>query len=170
MILGVMSDTHGNLELMRAVVRTMVGPLRADVLFHLGDDYTDPEEFEYSGHDLRRVPGLWCSAYQDGYTPKRLVEEFDGVRVACAHADKDLRHVERAAAVILVGHTHVANVAHLGRSLYVNPGHLKAPVSRGERASFAMVQIASDEVHVRIHEALDGTLRYQVSVDRDRLG
>lgn len=165
-----MSDTHGNLDLMRAVARTMTGQLRVEVLFHLGDDYTDPEELEYTGYDLRRVPGLWCSAYQDGYTPKRLVEDFEGVAVACAHAEKDLRHVERAAAVILVGHTHVANIAHLGRSLYVNPGHLKAPISRGERASFATIQISDSEVQVRIHEALDGSLRYQVSVDRERLG
>ena len=169
MIIGVISDTHGNLNMMRQVVRAILSDHRAEVLYHLGDDYTDADELVYSGYEVRRVPGLWCPAYQDG-TPKRLTETFDGIRIACAHADRDLRHTERSASVVLVGHTHKASIELLGRSLYVNPGHLKSPLSRGEHASFALIDIRPDEVRVRIHEALDGLLRFQVIVERERLG
>ena len=169
MIIGVISDTHGNLNLMRQVVRTIQNDYRAEVLFHLGDDYADADELVYSGNDVRRIPGLWCPAYQDG-APRQLTDTFDGLRIACAHADRDLRHTERSAAVVLLGHTHTASVELLGRSLYVNPGHLKSPISRGERASFALINIRPDDVCVQIYEALDNLLRFQVVVERARLG
>jgi putative phosphoesterase len=168
MILGVMSDTHGNRRLMCEVAATMEAAHGATVIFHLGDDYDDGEALARAGHTVRRVPGLWCAAYRDGRIPRRLLETLDGVTVACAHAEKDLRHTERAAAVILTGHTHRAAVCLLGRSLYVNPGHLAATRNRGQRASYAVVDIGPETVRAAIHEAT-GRVRTEIIVERARL-
>ncbi len=170
MVLGVMSDTHGNSRLMREAADTMASRFHAETLFHLGDDYRDAEELISSGYAVRRVPGLWCPEYQDSRIPKRLIEAFDGVDVACAHVDKDLRHTERAAAVILTGHTHAAQIVLLGRSLYVNPGHLKSLVCRSQRASYAVVEITAQYVRAAIHEMASHEVRSEASFPRDRLG
>jgi len=168
MILGVMSDTHGNGNLMHQVAAFMTNHFKADVIYHLGDDYCDALELLVAGYNVRRVPGLWCAEYHDAQIPKRLIDECDGITVACAHADKDLRHTERAAAVILTGHTHSAQIAILGRSLYVNPGHLKNRTSRGRPASYAIVEITPATVNALIVE-LNGTVRFKDVVERSRL-
>ncbi len=171
MILGAMSDTHGNIELMLEVAGDMAGLFQAKVIFHLGDDYRDADELIAAGYRVRRVPGLWCAEYHDNHIPKRLVEEFDGIQVACAHADRDLRYPERAAGVVLTGHTHKAQVLLLGRSLYVNPGHLKSgSASRSERPSYAVIEIGRTEIRASIHETANGAVRDSVVVPRNKVG
>jgi putative phosphoesterase len=169
MILGVLSDTHGNWPLMHRVAEAMTEQFGVETILHLGDDYADAEQLRAAGYSVRAVPGLWCREYHDSRIPKRLVEEFAGLTVGYAHAEKDLRYIERAAALVLTGHTHEAAIALLGRSLYVNPGHLKAPKNRGARASFATIEIGEETVRVRIHEA-NGVLREEVAIDRAQLG
>jgi predicted phosphodiesterase len=155
---------------MHEAADAMVNRFHAEVLFHLGDDYRDAEELVMAGYSVRRVPGLWCPEYHDSRIPKRLIEVFDGITVAWAHADKDLRHVERAAAIILTGHTHRAEIALLGRSLYVNPGHLKSRVSQGKPSSYAVIEIGLDEVHASIHDAPSHRARSESRVQRGQLG
>jgi len=169
MILGVMSDTHGNTKLMHKVARSMTDHFKADLIYHLGDNYCDALELVMAGYNLQRVPGLWCPEYNDTQIPKRLRKEYDGLTVACAHADKDLRHTERAAAIILTGHTHSAQIVLLGRALYINPGHLKSRTSRGEPASYAIVEITPETVCASIVD-LDETVRLKEGVERSRLG
>ena len=168
MVLGVMSDTHGNAALMYAAAKAMTADWGASVIFHLGDTYADAELLSCSGYDVRKVPGLWCPEYADGRVPRRRIETFDGLTVACAHAEKDLRHVERAAAIVLLGHTHCAAIEQAGRSLYLNPGHLTNPSSRGQRASYGIIDIAGDVVHGRIAD-VSGRIRAELTVARDRL-
>ncbi len=167
MILGVMSDTHGNRRLMFQVAELMQKDLEVDLIYHLGDDYEDAEELAFAGYPVRMVPGLWCSAYQMASIPKRLRDEIGGLTVACAHAAKDLRHVERAASLILTGHTHEARIEPLGASLYVNPGHLNRS-QRGGAPSFAVVSIEPDDVRAAIHET-SGVIRTEQTVSRSRL-
>lgn len=168
MILGVMSDTHGNALLMNQVAAVLKDRFGAAIIIHAGDNYEDGQALEWAGYSVRRVPGLSCDAYFNG-APRTFVEDFDGVTVACAHADHDLRARERAAAVVITGHTHVASLERLGRSLYLNPGHLKSSFDRGRRPSFAVVRIGETEVHASIHET-DGALRAELRVSRDLIG
>lgn len=167
-ILGVMSDTHGNSPLMHRVADYMVQQLGVQIVFHLGDDYTDAEELMLAGHDVRRVPGLWCYEYQDSRIPKRILEEMGGITVAAVHAEKDLRFSERAAGVILVGHTHEPRIMKLGLSLYVNPGHLKSPVNRGNPATFALVEISEDTISAALY-GWEGIEREWVTIPREQL-
>jgi len=163
-----MSDTHGNTLWMFEVAEAMEADFGAQVIFHLGDDYEDAETLAAAGYDVRMVPGLWCRAYADGRTPKRLYETFDGVSIVCAHSEKDLRKADRSAGVVLTGHTHEARIELIGKSLYVNPGHLKGARSRGRPPSYAVVVIEPGAVRASIH-GLDGTVCLQQVVDRDVL-
>ena len=168
MILGVMSDTHGNRKLMFQVADLMEAALDAAIIIHLGDDYTDAQALAMAGHTVRMVPGLWCEAYHNGRIPKRGVESFEGLKVAWAHADRDLRFTERAAAVILTGHTHTAVIHRIGPCIYLNPGHLKAGSDRDEAPSFGVVNITDATVRCAIHE-VTGAVRTEVTASRCEL-
>jgi putative phosphoesterase len=168
MVLGVMSDTHGNRKLMHQVANLMEEQLNVELILHLGDDFPDAQDLALAGHPVRMVPGLWCDAYQNGRIPKRIVEDFDGLKVAMAHADKDLRYTERAAAIILTGHTHTAVIHRIGPCIYMNPGHLKAMHDRDEHASFGTITIDEETVRCAIHE-IGGAVRSEVTASRSQL-
>ena len=153
MILGVISDTHGNRMLMHQVATRLVREHGAEQILHLGDDYEDAEELAATCYDVCAVPGLWCEAYHNPRVPKTRVERFAGVDVALAHADKDLGRKERAADIVLTGHTHRAAIEEKNGAIYVCPGHLRRAVDRGERASYAVLHLDAEAVRVVIHEA-----------------
>ncbi|MDZ4859070.1 MAG: YfcE family phosphodiesterase [Candidatus Hydrogenedentes bacterium] len=166
MIIGVMSDTHGNLRLMHQAADQMKALHQADLIIHVGDDYADAQALAMAGHNVRMVPGLWCDAYNNPRIPNRIVVECDGITISAAHADKDLRAAELSATIVLTGHTHVAKIEKLGRSLHVNPGHLKnAKLDRGQRPSFAVIETSKDEIEVSILE-LDSVVRLSVRSSR----
>lgn len=169
MIIGVMSDTHGNRRLMHQVADLMKRTFQVELIVHVGDDYPDAQELRLIGHNVRMVPGLWCEEYHDPRVPKRLYIECDGISLSAAHAEKDLGAAELRATVVLTGHTHVAKIEKVGRSLHVNPGHLKHPkLDRGQAPSFAIITTSDESVHVAIRE-LDGAVRKHVSVPRSEL-
>jgi len=157
-ILGVMSDTHGNRALMERVARQLLGTHRAEILIHLGDDFDDAKALAAWVPELRMVPGLWCREYRDRSVPSVWVETFADVPVACAHADHDLPAHAAKARLAMHGHSHVAMVEERGRTIWLNPGHLKANVDRGQRASFATVSLEGDGIEITICE-MDGAVR-----------
>ena len=85
MILGVLSDTHGNRLLMYRAVDLLIRQLGAEHLIHLGDNWEDYEELDRLGYPVTGVPGLWCHTYHDRSIPKIRVDVFGGLRVAYAH-------------------------------------------------------------------------------------
>ncbi len=168
MRLGVISDTHGNRPLMHAVARRLVDAHGVESIVHLGDSYADAEELFHAGHPVRMVPGLWCPEYQNTKVRRYLFERVGDVAWAAAHIERDLRTAFRDAAVILTGHTHVARLDHGGGRIYLNPGHLKDAMHRGEAPSYGVLDIGAAEVAACIHE-VDGRVRHQLEVSTDVL-
>lgn len=166
MIIGVMSDTHGRRPLMRRVAKKMTEEHGAAIILHLGDDYADAEELQLLGYRVLAVPGLWCDEYQNSRVRNTLVERIDGVSIAMAHADKDWGPREKAADIVMCGHTHRAAVSRVGKRLFVNPGHLKSEHDRGELASYAIIRIDKSQIAVVIYE-LDGQPRMETVLERD---
>lgn len=163
MIFGVMSDTHGNSDLMLEAAVLMKEAHNAEFIYHLGDDYRDCLELYRLGYDARGVPGLWCPEYNHNRVPRRLVDTIEGLSIVCVHAQKDLRNGDSDRGMVLSGHTHVASIEHIGRTLFVNPGHLKSASNRCENASFAMIEITPAKVRVEIRELSDA-IRTQTTV------
>ncbi len=168
MIIGVISDTHGNRRKMHETADYIRAQHGAEVIFHVGDDYRDAEELAMAGHTVKMVPGLWCPEYADPRIPNRIVEALDGITISAVHADKDLHARELAATIVLTGHTHVASIEKIGGSVHVNPGHLKGKRDRGERPSFVLITTSQDEVRVAIHE-LNGEVRQERVFSRSDL-
>jgi len=157
-ILGVISDTHGNVRLMHRVADLLSGKFAAEVIIHLGDDYADADQLEMAGHAVWAVPGLWCPEYQGYRVPKARVETVLGLRIGFAHADRDIDLVRPGTDLLLTGHTHSARITLENGAIAMNPGHLRKPTDRGENASFGLISVSEGETACAIHEA-NGNLR-----------
>ena len=87
MRLGIVSDTHGNLENLRRVAEELVENWDVDFIIHLGDECEDIKvlyEFEV---EVVLVHGVYCRHYQDPEIPNRLLCQFDGYRFLLTHTD-----------------------------------------------------------------------------------
>lgn len=166
MIIGAMSDTHGNTVMMLAAAAEMTQTHHAEIVFHLGDDYADAVLLDRAGYNVRKVPGLWCPEYRNTRIERVLAESIGGVTIAAAHAEKDIRAQYCGADVVLIGHTHSPAALVLGNTLYVNPGHLKAQMSRGEAASYAVIDIGSKAIKATVHKFNGGEIVASASVDK----
>ncbi|HEX72046.1 MAG TPA: hypothetical protein ENN65_01885 [Candidatus Hydrogenedentes bacterium] len=169
MILGVISDTHGNLAMMQDVATALTQEHGAELILHLGDDYADALALRDAGFPVRMAPGLWCPEYRNPRVPKLIMETFEGVTIACCHADQDLRGPARQAAIIAMGHTHTAEIRRVGRTVFFNPGHLKAAAHRGRPASYGLIQIDADQIILAIF-GLDGRVRLEENYLKSDLG
>jgi putative phosphoesterase len=109
---------------------------------------------------LRSKQKKWLSSL-----PRSLHIELDSVKVAVFHGSpiRPLREYifpmdaqiqaehfldSTGADVIILGHTHVPYVVRTGGGLIVNPGSVGQPRDGDPRASYAMLDLAGDEVEV----------------------
>lgn len=159
MRLGLVSDTHGELENLRLAIKKMRDDWRVEVLVHLGDECEDIEAVrELWKGELIQVPGVYCENYRDPGVPNRLVKELSGYRVLFTHTREphandlpgDLNPLEVAARgeveIVAYGHTHVPALSWEGGVLWVNPGHLKGQDKKGYSPSFAVLDLGEKGV------------------------
>jgi putative phosphoesterase len=161
MKLGVVSDTHKHIvNLSKAL--DFLKKQEVDTIIHLGDDYTDIDELGV--RNIVRVPGVFSEAYQDEKIRNRRVENYVGWRFLLSHTTSshpndlpdDLKPEElirdQKVQVVLYGHTHVPEIKHERRVIFVNPGHLKNEDKRGFPPTFGYIELTIDKILVRIYE------------------
>ena len=170
MILGVISDTHGNTTQMRKAALRVFDEFRAELLIHLGDDSTDADELAAIGYEVLFVPGIYESRYADRSIPNRVIKDFCGVKFLLTHTptknpydrQDDLDPTELAqdgeVNVVLHGHVHKPEIYEKHGAIYINPGHLKQESDRGSPASFAVVEIDRPKLKVYIVELNGGVI------------
>jgi putative phosphoesterase len=150
MLIGVVSDTHGHMQLSQAALR-MLSALDVDAMLHCGDVGT-PEIVElfapWSTHfvlgNVDRGQYDWAQIIQNAgqhFHGDFGSLEWDGKRIAFLHGD-DTRRLEetiRSGAWDLVchGHTHVARQQQIDGTLVLNPG----AVYRANPHSVAVVEL-----------------------------
>ncbi len=158
MVLGILSDTHGNVEAIQEVIRRFLAA-KVDLVLHLGDDYLDMLFFEAANLPVIAVPGLYCPEYRDPTILNRRIENLSDVRILLTHTPEvskfdqpgDLDPQGNAPVdIVLYGHTHIPNIQEREGVLWVNPGHLKAFDRRGHILSYALMNLTPPRVDVRI--------------------
>ncbi len=175
MKIGVTSDTHKNLKnFVRAV--ELLRTHGADMIVHLGDDYTDCDEI--GEEDIVRVPGVYSEQYQDPGIPNRQVLELGGWQVLLSHTrDKHPNDRQddldpgsliqcKQVDVVLYGHTHLPDVCMDRGVVLINPGHLKDEDKKGSPATYALVELDEREIRVKIFRLKDNTLFLQEQIRR----
>ena len=165
MIVGVVSDTHGNREGMLLLAKSLRS-LGVKILLHLGDDYQDLATLAQAGLEVIGVPGLYCPAYRDPEVPNRRVVELGGLKFFLTHTetrtaydgsddpDPELACYEVDA--VLFGHTHAPGLEERQGVAWINPGHLRHRTDRGHPPSFALLHISPLELKVQVHGLVDG--------------
>jgi len=155
MKIGVVSDSHGNVEYLRRATDLMIEE-NVDMIIHLGDDRSDMLELGSLSARTVAVPGVFEETYRDASVPNRIIADLDGLTTLISHTPKshenDLPHdpkpeeiiANKKADVVLFGHTHQLELKVHKGMLFVNPGYLK------KDGTFALLEIEGRKVNVRI--------------------
>jgi uncharacterized protein len=155
--LGIISDTHGHVELTRPAVR-MLESVGIDAVLHCGDigSIAVVELFAaWPGHfvfgncddDLKKFAQ---QIEQLGQTCHGLFGdlEFEGVRLALLHSHDGRRFRQTIDSgeynLVCYGHTHVAAIDRRGKTLVVNPG----AIYRANPHSIAIVDLPAIEATI----------------------
>lgn len=169
MKIGVISDSHRNLNYLRKAADYLVKKEGVDWVVHLGDDYTDSEILKEYGVKTLAIPGVYDPEYKEPEIVNRVIEEFGDLKVMISHTVKshdndkagDLVPEEvianKEVDIYLFGHTHIYDLYLKDNILYLNPGHLKEEDIKGKPASFSLLEIEGKEVDVKIIR-LDGEI------------
>jgi len=147
----VLSDSHGNQKLLR---QALENEKDAQIIFHLGDFYNDLEENLdlTEGKDIFRVPGIFNSGYFSGKLAATCVIEVNSWKIGGVHAPQDIPKLPRKLDVILYGHTHSYKVEKQLNCIYINPGHIKNQIDRGNMATYAILEISDEAIKIKIKQ------------------
>jgi uncharacterized protein len=155
--LGIISDTHGHVELTRPAVR-MLESLEIDAVLHCGDIGSMavvelfapwPTHFVFGNCD-ENTSAFAAAIEKAGQTCHGLFGdlEFDGVKVALLHSHdrRKFRDVIDGGQYGLVcyGHTHVAAIDRRGKTIVLNPG----AIYRASPHSIAVVELPAVEATI----------------------
>jgi predicted phosphodiesterase len=136
--IAVVSDTHGNRELMDRIIAFIQGHHGSDTVFHLGDSYTDGLYMnENMDIECRTVPGIYCDAYEDPEVPNIMEEDLFGKKCAFVHDISDCSVTDYD--VVFHRHTHIPSFKMEDGTFVINPGHLKEHVSKGMAYSYIIL-------------------------------
>lgn len=170
MLLGVVSDTHGNIEGMRRLA-DLLRNKGASRLLHVGDDYRDVKTLKKFGLEVTGVPGVFCREYGDTRVPNRLVVALNGVKFLLTHTesrhrndapgDPDPQVLAQEVEIVLFGHTHHPTLEERQGVLWLNPGHLKNRQDRGYPPTFALLALSPEKVVIEIRGLEDDALILQ---------
>lgn len=153
MRIGLISDTHGNLEAARRAWRAMTADGDIDCVLHAGDFISDARalaaEWPVPVHAVRGNNDLWDTG------DDVLTLELGGQRILLVHGhrhnvsrSRDLSTVAAAARqagaqVAVFGHSHVPRVTEMDGVLLVNPGSPSRPRD-GHGPTCAVLTITAD--------------------------
>jgi putative phosphoesterase len=155
--LGIISDTHGHVELTRPAVR-MLESLDVDTVLHCGDIGSIavvqlfqqwPTHFVFGNcdEDLIAFAAQIQAARQTCHGLFGGLE-FDGIRVALLHSHERRRFRETIDSgeyrLVCYGHTHVPAIDRHGDTLVVNPG----AIFRANPHSVAIVDLPAVEATI----------------------
>lgn len=156
-LIGVVSDTHANLELLERARELLVDAFAVDRVYHLGDNFSDVEAMMSWGVEVLRVPGLSCRAYVSGRAPRVLRDEVAGRTHLLAHSEEHVSGGDfEGVDVLFVGHTHRFDVSRAHGHVRVNPGHLKSRRDRGRPATCAVAYATREALEARILDIESG--------------
>lgn len=142
----VVSDTHGNYQLLRQVVKAAGS---VDLLLHAGDGSSDLSKLtrEFPTLSLAAVAGN-CDPFSN--QPRELLLDVGGKKLFLTHGDRyqvkwDLLRLylegqERGADLIVFGHTHRPLINNERGILLFNPGSLSRN-NTGESPSYGWLEL-----------------------------
>lgn len=170
MRIGVVSDSHGNIDLLEKAGNELIKELNSELIIHLGDDSIEADMLRGRGVPIIIVPGVYEDRYRDKSFINRRIEEYDRWKFLITHTktphendspdDLDpVKTVEDSLIdVVLHGHSHIPAIEVIDGVLYVNPGHLKQEDKKGYPPSYAFLDTADNSISVIIRDLNKGEI------------
>ncbi|MBI2251173.1 MAG: YfcE family phosphodiesterase [Armatimonadetes bacterium] len=165
MKLGIISDTHKNLDYLKKVIQIFKDE-RIDLFIHLGDDYSDLKDYD-DFIKLVKIPGVYDPEYKDSNIPHREILKIEEIKILLTHSPEshendfpaDLDPLELAKKeninLILYGHTHIPAIQEKENLLWVNPGHLKIEDKKGYPPTYSIIDISGRSIEAKIINLLE---------------
>ena len=150
MRLGIVSDSHGHVELTRPAIR-MLESLEVERVLHCGDigsvEVVEmfaqwPTDFVFGNCDYNHA-NLSTAITAGGMKCHDLFGELEieGCKIGLLHSHQRHQFDEVTTSgeydLVCYGHTHVAKIQHIGSTLVVNPG----AIYRANPHSIAIVEL-----------------------------
>jgi putative phosphoesterase len=170
MKIGVVSDSHGNLDFLKLAGEALAKKHGAELLVHLGDDSVEAEVLQGLGVPVLSVPGVYEERYRDRAIPNRRIEVYGGWVFLISHTKAPHENdspddinpetvlMEKGVEVVLHGHSHIPSIEVMDGVLFVNPGHLKPEDKKGFAPGYALVETAPESVTVNIYHLHTGEM------------
>ncbi|MGQ9689500.1 MAG: metallophosphoesterase family protein [Desulfobaccales bacterium] len=165
MVVGLVSDTHGNQQGMLLLAKRLKD-LGIKTVLHLGDDYRDFDTLTQAGLKVFGVPGVYCPEYRDPAIPNRLILELRGLKFLLTHTetrhkcdspdDPDPEMACYEVDAVLFGHSHTPILKERQGIPWINPGHLRDRPDRGHPPTFALLHLSPPELRVQVRRLADG--------------
>lgn len=153
MKIGIISDTHGNIENQEKVVEWLTKKQKINVLYHLGDDYDDVASLGDHFLEIVQIPGIYDERYKNKSLPAKLFETVLGLNILLVHVlEKDATKDDiMRSDIVLHGHTHKEEIRLENGRLYVNPGHIKGPLDKNMPPTFGIITVVDRNISVAIY-------------------
>lgn len=135
----VLSDTHGNLDLLDMVLQR---ENNCTAIIHLGDNYEDLERCSNLPEIMiYRVPGIFHKGYRDKSLPAIIKVKSNDWSILLVHDLNDASEKVHDVDIYLHGHTHKPGLINEYGKIFFNPGHLKQISDRGNPASYGIIKL-----------------------------
>ena len=163
-LLGVVSDTHGSIELLKKTVEKLVKEFKVKAVAHLGDNYDDMEHLKELSVKKYLVPGVFSDHYTDTAIPNRLFLSLLGWRILLSHTptphqndiegdiDPEEAVEKRKIDILLYGHTHIPTAEVRNGVLVMNPGNLKED-DKKHPPTYGLLKLTLKQAEVKIFDA-----------------
>ncbi len=152
MKIGVLSDSHGNIENLKRALE-ILRKENVKFIVHLGDNYSDCEGFLIN----LRVPGVYDEEYSNKTIKHRIIKESCGKKFLFTHTnfshendfENDIKPEklleEKKIDFLVFGHTHIPEIkkeiVNGKEVIFLNPGHLKNSDKKGYPPTFAIIEL-----------------------------
>jgi putative phosphoesterase len=146
----VLSDSHGDIDVMASLVRRV----RPQEVLHLGDHFSDMVKLHLRFPEIP-MQGVRGNCDAPG-SPERLRLTMEGVTMLLVHGHRqgvkeDLERLyftalEAEADLVLFGHTHRPLMEREGNVTFLNPGS----IGRGYPPSYALLRLGEGPVSAEI--------------------
>lgn len=146
------SDTHGNIENLEKVIKSVD---KIDILLHAGDHIVDVDSINQHGFEVFRVKGN-CDRGTDGKL--REVINIEDKKLLLTHGHQygikyglhklSYQAAEVEADIVVFGHTHRSLCSKENGVLYFNPGSITHPRDNSE--SYGIIEIKDGKIEGRI--------------------
>jgi len=170
LLVGVISDSHDNLEFLKKVVRELLSR-RVQLVFHLGD-FISPFTIKLMRDLLGDIPVIGVKGNNDGdvYQLTRLFTQFNWTfkaepsiinvaerKILLVHGYGSIEETNRLinalassldVDIILYGHTHRVDLKRINGKLVLNPGEICGYITG--KSSYAILDLKNLEAEVYI--------------------